>query len=194
MLLEDGIEIVRCARKVIEDIFKNTGHPVLDRFLENAGVFVTLSKYPKRELRGCIGYPEPIYPLNEALILSAKAAALEDPRFQPLREDELDSIVVEVTILTPPEEIVFDDPEELPEKIEIGRDGLIAEFGHYRGLLLPQVPVEYRWDREEFLAETCMKAGLGRETWRTGKVKFYKFQGQIFAEKEPNGEVVEVIA
>lgn len=197
MELEDGSELVRFARYAIksylegkskEEILSETDKE-LDRFNRNCGVFVTLDTYPKKELRGCIGYPEPIYPLNRALVLSAISAATEDPRFPSLSKRELDSIVVEVTVLTPPEKIEYKDPEDLVKKIQIGKDGLIAEKGFFRGLLLPQVPIEWKWNSEEFLLHTCQKAGLPTDEWKKGNVLFYKFQGEIFSEIGPDGKI-----
>jgi uncharacterized protein (TIGR00296 family) len=97
--------------------------------------------------------------------------------------------VVEVTILTPPEEIKVADRKELPKVVEVGKDGLIAEFGPYRGLLLPQVPVEWGWNAEEFLSQTCMKAGMSPDMWLDRRTTLYRFEGQIFAEESPRGPV-----
>jgi uncharacterized protein, PH0010 family len=199
MELKDGSELVRFARYAIksylegkskEEILSETDKE-LDRFNRNSGVFVTLDTHPKKELRGCIGYPEPIYPLNRALVLSAISAATEDPRFPSLSKRELDSILVEVTVLTSPEKIEYKDPEDLVKKIQIGKDGLIAEKGIFRGLLLPQVPIEWKWNSEEFLSHTCQKAGLPTDEWKKGNVLFYKFQGEIFSEIGPDGKIEE---
>ena len=147
---------------------------------ENMGVFVTL--HENDELRGCIGYPEPVKPLLNALIEVAIGAATGDPRFAPLNFHELEKIHVEVSVLTPPELIVTDKPLEYLEKINLGLDGLIIERGIFRGLLLPQVPVEWGWDKEEFLANTCLKAGMSPDCWLQEGVKIYSFQSQIFNE------------
>lgn len=144
-------------------------------FKEKRGVFVTLKKHG--DLRGCIGYPEPVYPLLPALLDSSVSAALRDPRFPPVTLEEMDEIEVEVTVLTKPEKIV-----PVPENVIIGEDGLIAEKGMFKGILLPQVPVEWKWDAEEFLCQTCMKAGLPPDCWLDKETTVYKFQGQIFSE------------
>ncbi len=157
---------------------------------EKRGVFVTIREYPSKALRGCIGYPEPVMPLVEATIEAAISAAVKDPRFYPMRYDELESVTFEVTVLTPPE-LLKVPPEELPEAIEIGRDGLIVRCGWTAGLLLPQVPVEFGWNEEEFLSQVCMKAGLSPDCWLDRNCEFYRFQGQIFEESEPLGKVVE---
>ncbi len=181
------------ARKVIEASVREKETPDLDlpdKFDKKMGVFVTLNKYPSEELRGCIGYPEPIYPLKKALTKGAENAT-RDPRFSALKEEELDSVIVEVTLLTKPEEIEVDDPEELPKRIECGKDGLIVQKGRSKGLLLPQVPVEQGWDEEEFLSHTCMKARLRPNDWRSGGCTISKFQGEIFKETEPYGDIVK---
>ncbi len=155
----------------------------------NCGVFVTLSSYPSMLLRGCIGFPEPIFSLASALIQAAQYAC-HDPRFEDLREDELNSIVVEVSILTPPKEVLVSDPKLLPKTIKVGRDGLIASNGPYHGLLLPQVPVEYGWDEEEFLRQTCVKAGMTPDMWLDKDTKISSFQADVFTEEAPRGKAV----
>ncbi|MBO8179355.1 MAG: TIGR00296 family protein [Archaeoglobus sp.] len=188
---EDGERAVKLAREAIETYLEE--RKILQKrldgvFSEKRGVFTTLTKHGN--LRGCIGFPYPVKRLDEAIIESAIAAAVDDPRFEPVRLSEMDEIVVEVTILTPPEKIDA-KPKDLPSHVEIGRHGLIVKMGPFSGLLLPQVAVEYNMDAEEFLSETCMKAGLPPDCWLTG-AEVYRFEGQIFKEKEPRGEVVEV--
>lgn len=195
LTLEEGTYLVKLARKAIEvhlsgKIPKAPGN-VPERLRMKSGVFVTLTTYPERSLRGCIGYPMPLYELAEATIMAAVASAFQDPRFPPLGPEELDEVVVEVSVLTPPEEIKYSDPRELPNLINIGVDGLIIETEITSGLLLPQVPVEYDWGPEEYLMHLCMKAGLPSTYWLTGKAKIYKFTAQIFEEESPRGKVVE---
>lgn len=188
---QEGESAVRVARKVVEahvlgcDMENGELPPV---FNSKMGVFVTIKKYPSYQLRGCIGYPEPVLPLKEALFRSAVSAA-NDPRFRPLSEDELERVVMEVTLLTPPQKIEC-GPEELPGKITCGADGLIVSLGHRSGLLLPQVPVEQGWGVEEFLDHTCMKAGLAPGTWKKEGCTVKKFQGEIFIERKPGGDIV----
>ena len=188
--LEDGKKLVKYARSVIEKHVKGEKIEDLENFEEKAGVFVTINLYPSHDLRGCIGIPEPVYPLRKA-IKEYAVSACHDPRFPDLREEELDGIVIEVTVLTPPE-LMKCEPTEYPKKIKIGRDGLMVEKGIYKGLLLPQVPVEYKWNEEEFLSQTCIKAGLPPDAWFDKDTKVYKFQGEIFAEKEPRGEIIKI--
>jgi len=162
----DGEIAVRYARAVVENHVAGKEMPEFEFgevFGKKMGAFVTLNAYPDKMLRGCIGIPEPIMALKDA-IKEAAVSATHDPRFPPLGKDELDKIVVEVTSLTPPELIEVESPEEYLNHIKVGRDGLIAEKGFWRGLLLPQVPVEYGWDEEQFLSQTCMKAGLPPES------------------------------
>jgi len=158
------------------------------KFSFNSGVFVTLNN--SDGLRGCIGFPMPDKRLSHGIIDAAISAATEDPRFSPVKTNELNNIVFEVTILTPPVEINVSDPMEYLEKIKVGRDGLIIRHSFSSGLLLPQVPVEYSWSTKEFLQHTCEKAGLARDTWKNESVKIEKFEGIIFKEETPNGQIV----
>jgi uncharacterized protein (TIGR00296 family) len=128
--------------------------------------------------------------LRDAIIEGAKSVT-RDPRFPPLAENELDNIIIEVTILTKPELIEVNQPQDYLSNIEIGRDGLIVELGLYKGLLLPQVPIEQGWDKEEFLSHTCMKAGLLMDSWVDKNTKIFKFSGQIFTEIKPRGKIRE---
>ena len=145
---------------------------------ENLGVFVTLNK--NFRLRGCIGYPEPIMPAIDATMEAALSAAINDPRFPEVSISEFDDLDFEVTILTKPEMIVVAHPDQYFEEIEIGRDGLIIQKGFAKGLLLPQVATENHFDIEEFLENTCMKAGISADSWMDESCDVYKFQGQIF--------------
>lgn len=191
LTLEDGKKAVKLARKAIETYLAK-GKIIKERysgvFEEKRGVFTTLTK--QGLLRGCIGFPYPVKRLDEAIIESAIAAATEDPRFPPVKLEEMKEIVVEVTILTKPEKINA-KPIDLPKHVEIGKHGLIVKKGIYSGLLLPQVAVEYNMDAEEFLSQTCMKAGLPPDCWLVD-AEVYRFEGQIFKEVEPNGEIIEV--
>lgn len=189
----EGEAAVKAARKIIEAKVKGKEYPKLDlpaKFDKEMGVFVTINKYPSKNLRGCIGYPEPIFPLKKALKKAAESAT-NDPRFPSLREDELNDVIIEVTLLTPPEEVDYKDPGKLKEMVTCGVDGLIVSKGPYKGLLLPQVPVEHGWDEETFLSHTCRKAGLNPNTWREGNCSIQKFQGEIFTEEKPSGDIIK---
>jgi|SRR5271157_1250031 len=189
--LEEGTLAVRTARRVIEEFIKTNKTPKVElpeSFGELSGVFVTLKE--DGELRGCIGYPYPDLPLSKALVDAAVQASTQDPRFERVRTAELSKIDVEVTVLSEPE-LLKAKPLDRPKHIKIGRDGIIVEHGLYRGLLLPQVPVEQRWGTEEYLEYGCLKAGISPDAWVDEQTKVYTFQGQIFQEKTPGGEVVE---
>jgi len=197
LTLEEGKFLVSLARKTVETYLK-TGRRlkipenVPPKLMEKCGVFVTINKLKngKRELRGCIGYPYPTHPLIEAVMDSAISSATRDPRFPPLNENELEKVIFEVSVLTPPEIIKVKKPTEYPSKIKVGRDGLIVESGFYKGLLLPQVPIEWKWDEEEFLCQCCLKAGLPPDCWLLEETKIYRFEAIIFEETKPNGEIV----
>ena len=185
----DGVFLVKTARMAVTEFLSNGKRMKLEserekKFSFNAGVFVTLNNADG--LRGCIGFPMPDKKLSHGIIDAAIAAATEDPRFSPVKINELNDIVFEVTVLTPPVEITVTDPMEYLEKIKVGRDGLIIRNSFSSGLLLPQVPVEYGWNVEEFLQHTCEKAGLEKNTWKNEKVKIEKFEGIVYKE-ETNG-------
>lgn len=186
--------MVKFARNSIESYFEDS-HPTIPDDIrdltEERGVFVTLERYPNHDLRGCIGYPEPVMPLIEAIESSARSAAFKDPRFQPVARNELSNLTIEVSVLTKPTLIEVNDPKEYLQEIKVGRDGLVVENGPFRGLLLPQVPVEWKWNAEKFLSQTCVKAGLPQNSWQDQETKIYKFTAQIFSELEPGGAVVE---
>jgi len=179
--LEQGRELVRYAR---DSILNNRAE--IKNFGEKRGVFVTLYTYPDKKLRGCIGFPYPIYPLSKGISMAARSAAYEDPRFHPIENGE--EFVVEVSILTEPQEIKA-SPAELPSKVKVGEDGLIVECDGMSGLLLPIVFIEYQCTPEAALEMTCEKAGLPKDAWKNENYRFLKFQTQVFAEKKPNGEI-----
>lgn len=148
---EEGEYLVKLARKAVEEYLKNEKiiTPKKDtppKLMQRCGVFVTINsvKGGNKELRGCIGYPYPTTLLAQAVIESAINSATQDPRFYSLTSEELDSVVFEVSVLTPPEEVKTDNPKKYISQIRVGKDGLIIEKGACKGLLLPQVPTE--WD------------------------------------------------
>ena len=136
--------------------------------------FVTLTKNGR--LRGCIGYTEAVAPLFKVVQECAVAAATEDPRFPPVTPNELPSLRVEISVLTPLVPI-------RPEEVEVGRHGLMVSQGRMRGLLLPQVPVDFGWDAETFLDQTCVKAGLPPSAWRHGAT-LRAFTAEVFGEEK----------
>ena len=180
---ESGAYLVRLAKDTIKyqlenekTMLKPTDYPTeLD---DELGVFVTLNK--NHNLRGCIGYPEPVKPVIDATMDVALSAAFNDPRFPELSADEFDELEFEVTVLTKPEIIEVAHHTQYLDEIEIGRDGLIIQKGFVKGLLLPQVAVENSFTKEEFLEHTCMKAGISADSWMDESCDVLKFQGQIF--------------
>ena len=189
---DDGTILVKMARTVVTKYLTNNtkilDHDFKEKFSFNAGVFVTIND--KSGLRGCIGFPFAIKKLSDALTDAAISASTEDPRFSSIRQNELNNLVFEVTVLSDAEEISTSSPEEIIQEVKIGRDGLIIEKDSQSGLLLPQVPVEYNWDVVDFLNHTCHKAGLPNGSWKDKDTKISKFQGIIFREILPNGEIV----
>ncbi len=150
--------------------------PISETLKVQTGAFVTLSK--NRQLRGCIGYVVGIKPLYEAIKDLAVSAAFNDPRFPPLSSEEFPQIEIEISVLTPL------TPVKDISEIEVGRDGLMIKNGFYEGLLLPQVATEYGWDRETFLNETCLKAGLHPYAWKEPETEIFKFSALIFSEND----------
>ncbi|TLZ44155.1 MAG: TIGR00296 family protein [Methanobacteriota archaeon] len=189
----DGELAVRIAREAIDSHLLGRAKRALDiprSFEEKSGAFVTLNTFPVGELRGCIGYPQPFFALVKSIEKAAEAAATEDPRFPPMRSEELDRVTVEVSILTPPRLIEVRKPKELPSRVTIGIDGLSVAQGAYRGLLLPQVAVEEGLDAADFLSQACMKAGLLADAWLDPETRVYTFQAEVFAEVQPRGSIV----
>ncbi len=196
---EEGTLLVQLARKAVANHLKTKEHSAVpeglsQKLFQPCGVFVTINTAEnKKELRGCIGYPYPTAPLAESVIDSAINAATHDPRFPPLKFEELGQVVFEVSILTPPQKIEAKSPKEYCTKIKVGKDGLIIERGIYKGLLLPQVPVEWKWSEEEFLCQCCNKAGLPPDCWLVQGTTVYKFQALVFEEQKPGGKIMRKI-
>ncbi len=190
--LIEGAQLVRLARIAVEKYLQESVIIKSERDTqEKTGVFVTLNYVTtsrKEYLRGCIGFPLPEKPLYQGVVEAAIAAATEDPRFLPLDMQELDNIIFEISVLTPPEQITV-SPANYGKEIQIGRDGLILHWRFGSGLLLPQVPVELKWDVEEYLANICYKAGAPPDVWLDANSKLYKFQATVFKEVEPKGEI-----
>jgi uncharacterized protein len=189
---EDGQILVETARLVVTEYLRKgkkieISNDVKSKFSYKSGVFVTLSK--EENLRGCIGFPTPDRILHQSLVDAAIASSTEDPRFPPVRYEELNDIIFEVTALTPPVEIKVRNPSEYPKMIKIGRDGLIVKWKFGAGLLLPQVPVEYQWNEEEFLSHACEKAGAPSNHWKQKNTMILKFEGIVFKETKPKGPI-----
>jgi uncharacterized protein (TIGR00296 family) len=194
---EEGRLAVALAREALECHVDGRKMPAKNlgsgRFSEARGVFVTLNTTAPsgNNLRGCIGFPYPVKRLGDAIREAAVAAASEDPRFPPVGREELGSIIVEVSVLTPPRDL--DVPrQEMPSHVRIGQDGLMVSRSYASGLLLPQVASEFGMGQAEFLSQTCIKAGLPPDAWLDPTTRVQVFQAEIFAEKRPRGEVVRV--
>ena len=142
--------------------------------LEPGGAFVTLHDHG--ELRGCIGHIEPDQPLGDVIRRCAVAAAASDPRFPPITADELRRIRIEISLLGPLERISGS------HDVVVGKHGLVVQRGWQRGLLLPQVALEWKWDAEMFLSQTCYKAGLPRDAWKHGGIEMWRFEAEVFGE------------
>jgi len=181
---EEKKTLLEIARKSIEEEF-GRGSVDFDREFSQAltqkcGVFVTLTI--DGELRGCIGYIIGDKPLYELVYDVAKKSAFEDPRFYPLTEEELDSIEIEISVLSPPKRIHSID------EIKVGEHGLIIQKGPFHGLLLPQVATKYNWTVKEFLEHTCLKAGLSKNEWKDPQAKIEIFTADVFSENELGGK------
>jgi len=181
---DDGKILINIAKQTISSRFEGKEPDIEDslkkKYSNKQGGFVTLTI--DGELRGCIGFTEPIFQLWECVVHAAGAAAFEDPRFPPLSKEEFKKIKVEVSVLTLPELIKVDDIQEYSKEIEIGKHGLIVEKKGVKGLLLPQVFTEYKVEWEEALDMTCQKAGFNNDAWREKDCKVFKFSAQIFSE------------
>ncbi len=183
---EERKVLLRLSRDALKSFLKSgtfkpdlSEYELTPRLKEKAGVFVTLKS--KGRLRGCIGYVEGIKPLWQAVIDNTHNAAFEDPRFPPVSMKEFDDISIEISVMTPLR------PIESIEEIEVGTHGLVIEKGFHRGLLLPQVPTEWGWDRDEFLEHICRKAGLPPDAWKDPDAQLKVFSAQVFSEKEYAG-------
>ncbi|MHA1819390.1 MAG: TIGR00296 family protein [Promethearchaeota archaeon] len=214
--VEDAKELIRFARDNILYYLKHRKKMPIPEDLKNKyskplGAFVTLNKiinpnqleelgssgrvsqHLETDLRGCIGITMPVYPLIRTISEVSISAAVDDPRFPAVTIEEMEKIVIEISILTEPVKIKVKNPEEYLEKIKIGRDGLMIQKGFRKGLLLPQVPVEHgrNWDVKTFLEHLCMKAFLPKNAWMDKKTEIFAFQALVFEELTPRGEVIK---
>src|SRR3989442_5032195 len=194
---EEGIVLVKTARAALETHLSGkefqSQSDATPSLKEHRGVFVTLLDHVNGgNLRGCIGIPFPTRSLLEQVKLAAVEAATADFRFEPVSLEELEKrIVLEATVLSVMEPIWMKNPLDLRENILVGRDGLMVDGMGSHGLLLPQVAVDEGFDSEEFLSHCCLKADLPPDSWLTASLRVSRFQGQVFAEEEPNGRAFE---
>jgi AmmeMemoRadiSam system protein A len=163
--------IAAVSRRTLPELIPSEGI-----FAVRRGVFVTLHVAGK--LRGCIGIVQAREPLGEAIVRCAASAALEDPRFRPLEPHQSLAPHIEISLLSQPEPI-------LPEAVEVGRHGLLISHHGCRGVLLPQVAIEHHFTREQFLAETCWKAGLPRDAWQRPGAQLLGFTCEVFSDTQP---------
>jgi AmmeMemoRadiSam system protein A len=177
---EEKRTLLKIARFAIASTLESKTLPLLkfqsEALNRRSGVFVTLRI--GEDLRGCIGYVEPLFPLATATQEVAVKAAMEDPRFMPITTLELNKILIEISVLSPLSDLLD------IEKIEIGKHGLVIDAGYRRGLLLPQVAMEYNWDRKQFLKHTALKAGLPPDAWKQKEIKLFTFTVEKFDESE----------
>ena len=177
---EEKRTLLKIARSAIASALESKAIPLLkfqsEELNRRSGVFVTLRV--GEDLRGCIGYIEPLFPLAQATQEVAVKAAMEDPRFMPVTPSELKRISIEISVLSPLAELK--DVEE----IEIGKHGLVIDAGHRRGLLLPQVATEYNWDYKQFLKQVSLKAGLPADAWKRKEIKLFTFTVEKFDESK----------
>jgi AmmeMemoRadiSam system protein A len=177
---DDKIVLLKLARMTLEAYFSNAKTPACDACSEalqtQHGAFVSLHR--KRDLRGCIGQLYPDRELFKIVQNCAISAAVEDTRFLPVTQEEIKDLDIEISVLSP-----FRRVRDV-EEIEVGKHGLYLVHGHFRGLLLPQVAIQYRWDRETFLAQTCRKSGLPESAWRDPLTMIYIFEAEVFSESE----------
>lgn len=177
LTLEDRERLLALARRCLEARVRRQSPPAIERgggLDLLMGAFVTI--HCAGDLRGCLGRLETDRAIADNVAHLAAVVSDSDPRFQPLGAGELEQTDIEISALTPEEEVL--DVAE----IEVGRHGLIIEDGHRRGLLLPQVATEHGWDRETFLEQTCLKAGLPADAWRRG-ARIFRFEAEVFGER-----------
>lgn len=178
--LEDKRTLMRIARTTVEDVVKGQKVPdfkvTSPDLLENRGAFVTLTE--RGQLRGCIGYIIGVKPLYQTVREVAEAAALRDPRFPPVKPEELDALEYEISALSVPHTI-----KDVNE-IKVGVHGIIIRKGYHQGLLLPQVATDYGWDRQTFLEHTCTKAGLPTDAWKDDDTEIQIFSAEVFNEEQ----------
>lgn len=176
----DKVALLKLARTTLEAHFSDESTPACPAspkaLTEQRGAFVSL--HHGEELRGCIGQLNPDRKLAEVVQHCALSAALEDMRFVPVAQDELRDLNIEISVLSP-----FRRVQNI-EEIEVGKHGLYMEQGQFRGLLLPQVATQYRWDREKFLEQTCLKAGLPTSAWQDPQTIIHTFEAEVFSDTE----------
>lgn len=180
LTLLDKLELLKLARNEISGKCYDEPHlfeiPASEALNTQCGAFVTL--YLQDNLAGCIGFIQSASPLFETVIQASNAAAFKDPRFKGIRKVDLPLLNIEISVLSPIEQIWNSD------EIEIGRDGIFLKGPDHQGLLLPQVAVNHGWDRETFLDQTCLKAGIPLGSWKENNMEIYRFSALVFNERD----------
>ncbi|HIE34219.1 MAG TPA: TIGR00296 family protein [Candidatus Altiarchaeales archaeon] len=190
----EGKFLVKYARNIIENYFRGADAKVSEKKKEllsmSKGIYVVFRGFPKGYLRGSAGYPEAVLPLGEAIRELTIKAATMDRRYHPIKSDELGSVIIEVSILSKPEKLDMSSKDYL-NKIRIGRDGLIVEYGGLKSVMLPQFPLEQQWSVKELLSLTCLKAGIEPDVCSSAETNLYRFYAAIFSEVEPRGKIIK---
>ncbi len=205
----NGELLIKIARNSIESYFESKSvkevleEMKLKEFGKKYGIFVTLHKYPSMELRGCIGVVKPVYDLYEGVAIMAREAAFNDPRFYPLNKEEVNKVIVDISLLGEPKIIKAKEEREKIEKVKIGK-GIILEYSIYNALFLPQVWEELKKELSKikkevsdeelkifFLEQLSLKASLDYDLWK--KANLYEFSVISFKEERPNGKVIKEV-
>lgn len=177
---EARTRLLEIARHAIEERLRGSRFDLPadlpEALVRKTGVFVTLRRRADHELRGCVGYVEPLFPMAEAVALAAVSAATADGRFDPVAPEELKGLSLDISVLGPTFPIEAKD-------VVVGRHGLVVEQAGRRGLLLPQVPIEWGWDARTFLEQTCRKAGLPTDAWKQKNARLLAFEAELFGEE-----------
>ena len=171
---DEGKRLLKLAHDSINSFYTNKliEFPEGKKFRQLRGVFITLINKTDNNLRGCIGFPYPNHDISQSIVEAAREAAFNDPRFSRVKENELDNISVEISILTHPQDCSINE-------FEVGKDGLICEYLSYSSLLLPQVAVDNNLDKIKFLEALCEKAGMHKDAWQQKHFNLKKFQAKI---------------
>ncbi|MDE1851733.1 MAG: TIGR00296 family protein [Candidatus Micrarchaeota archaeon] len=196
--IKQGEELVKAARHAIElcattpKFDERIIEKSIEGFKESKGIFITIEHYPTRAVRGSIGITNPIAPVSKSLVEAAVSAAIDDPGYVPVSHQELDDITVGVSVLSKPERIRGKTQDSIKRQVKVGRDGLIIKYGYHEGVLLPIVPIEQRWNKEQFLDNLCASANLPLHVWKTQDAVLYRFTAQLFRELSPRGPIEEI--
>ena len=190
----DGKFLVKYARDIIENYFRGAETKVPEKKKEllstSKGIYVIFKGFPNGYLRGSAGYPDAILPLDKAIQELTIKAATMDRRYHPIKRNELKDVIIEISILSEPEKLDVSSKDHL-DKIKIGRDGLIVEYGGLKSVMLPQFSLEQRWSAKELLSLACSRADIKPDVCSSESTILYRFRADIFTEVEPRGKVIK---